>query len=647
MSSTTPATIMTRVRRTIRFLLGTIKTVLAFCLFGLLLAVLYLGTIGFPSWLVRKITAPLSDESIALHAGVVKLAPPCGLSMKDVQLMPRRRLGPAMLEARRLDVAMDLAALRRGLFRVRSVCVYDAVLRPEMFGTGGKSVEKPRPIRMPSQHWRIRNGRVFGIVLDDAEADVEWEGLYVHARNAHGIARAGSMSGRFAGDMETDRGSGRMSGHVATTCDPRVLLPVMQALKLSFAEELTRRFDFGPTVPRTELWFDRSGGELSRLRVGGTFTVKDSSYQGVSFANAAGGLDMEFSQTNCVVKVQPLRIERREGVAEGGFVVRSADALGEVEFDAISSLHPEALLRMIGLVGREEILPFRFEGPFRMSARGVADYQDMTNTLFHGTASCGGIGVEGAMIRDCSFHMTMEGRTNYCTDIRGTLFGGSLVGSVNVVTPVAPATDIVYSATGRLARADFERCVNEWTGTTTNQYSGIMSCAFDVRGVANDPGFKRLAGRADVHIKDGRVFMLPVFGGLSRYLARIIPGLDVVMRQTAAQTAFTIGDGKASTEKVMIEGDVLSLGGQGSFAFNGALDFDVQIHLMKEHTLVAKLLRVITWPISKLLEFRLRGTLDEPRWYLVHFSSDLLEKIGLSSSDAVERDAGPVRSREE
>lgn len=647
MSSTTPSTVFTRIRQTFRLLWGTVKTVLAFCLFGLLLALLYLGTIGFPSWLVRRITATLGDKSIALHAGVVKLAPPCGLSMKEVQLLPRRRLGPAILDARRLDMAMDLASLRHGKLRVSSVCVYDAVLRPEMLSSGGGAAEEPRPISTPPQHWRIRNGRVYGIVLDDAEADMEWEGLLVRARNARGIVRSGALSGRFSGDLESDRRSGRVSGHVATICDPRTLLPVMQALKLSFAEELTRRFDFGPTVPKTDLWFERSGGERSCLRVGGTFSVKDSSYQGVSFANATGGLDMEFSDTNGMVRVQPLRIERPEGVAEGGFVVRNADALGEVEFDAISSMHPEALLRMIGLVEREKTLPFRFEGPFRMSARGVTDYLDMTNTLFQGTAACGGIGVEGAMIRDCSFHMTMEGRTNYCTDVKGTLFGGSLVGAVNVVIPASPATDIVYSATGRLARADFERCVTEWSGTTTNQYSGTLSCSFDVRGVADDPGFKRLAGSADLRIRDGRVFMLPVFGGLSRYLARIIPGLDVVIRQTSAHTAFTIGEGKATTDKVLIEGDVLSLGGKGSYAFDGGLDFEVQIRLMREHTLVAKLLRVIVWPISKLLEFRLRGTLDEPRWYLVNFSSDLLEKIGLSSSDALEKNTGPTRSPEE
>jgi hypothetical protein len=63
------------------------------------------------------------------------------------------------------------------------------------------------------------------------------------------------------------------------------------------------------------------------------------------------------------------------------------------------------------------------------------------------------------------------------------------------------------------------------------------------------------------------------------------------------------------------------------------MDFHVRVKLMKDNNVVARLVRVLTFPISKLFEFRLRGTLDDPHWYPVNFSGDLLEKIGLRKAE--------------
>ena len=67
---------------------------------------------------------------------------------------------------------------------------------------------------------------------------------------------------------------------------------------------------------------------------------------------------------------------------------------------------------------------------------------------------------------------------------------------------------------------------------------------------------------------------------------------------------------------------------------------------MKEHSLVSKLVRVLTYPISKLFEFRLRGPLDDPKWYPVNFSLDLLERIGLRKRASSEEKDPPSREDE-
>jgi hypothetical protein len=168
-------------------------------------------------------------------------------------------------------------------------------------------------------------------------------------------------------------------------------------------------------------------------------------------------------------------------------------------------------------------------------------------------------------------------------------------------------------------------------------YRGRVSGRFDVSGLVEDRTGEALTGEGAIRIKDGRVFMLPLFGGLSQALARVIPGLDFVLRQTDARAEFVIRNREARSTEIQVEGDVLSLTGRGAYRFDGGLDFYAQVQLMKHQTLVAKVLRTLTYPLSKLFEFRLRGTLDEPDWYPLNFSPELFERLGLK---AAEEDGG-------
>ena len=140
-------------------------------------------------------------------------------------------------------------------------------------------------------------------------------------------------------------------------------------------------------------------------------------------------------------------------------------------------------------------------------------------------------------------------------------------------------------------------------------------------------------GAGRLEIREGRVFLMPLFGGFSRFMTRIIPGLDFVLRQSDVRSDFRIVNGRIESDKIVVEGGVLSLRGNGSYVMGGNLDFNVQVKLMKENSLVAKLVRVLTYPISKLFEFRVRGSLEEPTWYPVNFSLDVLRIVGLRRSD--------------
>ena len=59
------------------------------------------------------------------------------------------------------------------------------------------------------------------------------------------------------------------------------------------------------------------------------------------------------------------------------------------------------------------------------------------------------------------------------------------------------------------------------------------------------------------------------------------------------------------------------------------LDFTARVKLLKDENILGKfLIRPVTWTFSKLLlEFRLKGSADDPRWEYVSVIDRMMEAI--------------------
>jgi len=186
----------------------------------------------------------------------------------------------------------------------------------------------------------------------------------------------------------------------------------------------------------------------------------------------------------------------------------------------------------------------------------------------------------------------------------------------------------VYRVEGSVEDVELKALVAALAGASED-YRGRVSGSISLGGVLGTNAVSRAHGEGTVAVRDGQIFRLPLFGGLTYYLTRFVPGLNFVVAQSDAKSSFLIGDGKIHTGEVLVEGDVLSLRGRGEYAFDRSLDFKVQVRLLKHKTVAGKIVQFLTSPISKFFEFRLRGTLDKPRWYVRTFSKDLLVQLGL------------------
>jgi hypothetical protein len=344
---------------------------------------------------------------------------------------------------------------------------------------------------------------------------------------------------------------------------------------------------------------------------------------------ADGRFAATLSDTAQEIDVRPFLLVREEGTVRGWARLRPRDGL--VEFDADSTVDPKALVRMLDLVSEDLLSYVDFAGEVRLKVRGAADLAGLDRNSITGEMSGHGAKAWKFLADEFSCEIDCRGTTNSVRRLRGRMYGGDLIGRFVINMPGAGSTNASYTMAVALSDAEFKQFARAMLDSGSEAYSGRMSFYARLTGVVDDHPLFAIKGKGGFRVSEGRVFMLPLFGGFTDYMTRIIPGMGLVLRQTEARMDFEIANGRVKSDEIEIEGGILTIGGRGSCLprpDRTELDYSIQVKLLRDN-LVGKIVRLPTWIISKLFEFRLKGSLDDPRWHLVNFSSDLLTRMGL------------------
>ena len=136
-----------------------------------------------------------------------------------------------------------------------------------------------------------------------------------------------------------------------------------------------------------------------------------------------------------------------------------------------------------------------------------------------------------------------------------------------------------------------------------------------------------LCGSGSVAVADGRIAQMRLFMGLTTVLADKVPGVATIVNQSQASCDFTITNGVFKTDNLLVEGALFSISAAGAYDMAADdLDFKVNVKFMKSDSVLGQLfVRPVTWPFTKLLlQFRLSGKLEDPRWKYVTILDKML-----------------------
>ena len=111
---------------------------------------------------------------------------------------------------------------------------------------------------------------------------------------------------------------------------------------------------------------------------------------------------------------------------------------------------------------------------------------------------------------------------------------------------------------------------------------------------------------------DGFLWGLPIFGMFSPLLDAVAPGLGQT-RFTAGSAQFTMGDGRLTTRDLEMRSIAMRLRYAGSVGWEGGLDATMEAELFRDAPLIGRLLSFAFSPVTKILEYRVLGTLANPQ----------------------------------
>ncbi len=591
---------------------------------AMLLLLLLLETVGFPRFVTRAVTKRISESNYLVQARGMRLDLLVGLYFEDVTVYRKQVVGPPAIDCEGMRV-------RYNPFRALASNDYSPIV--EFLGG---SIAPTQAIGPDSGDGSEIKG--LQVVLSDMLVEeIPFTHMSAEVSSSRSRVLVTNIVCSVGGDYGegnasgwiTFEGGGAMNGRVMTEMDPRLLLPMLERIEWKYTCELIRRFEWGEAKPLVDSRFRISGVDRdSELTCESLFSMRDYSYRGVPNETCDGLLTVKYGETNGLVSVDNITIGTTNGVIVGGFAF-NADRR-TVTYRTATDVNPKDFFQMVGLFKRGQMDGWSFPGVTRIVSEGVVDFDgaDGDETRVLAEVESSGMGIGRLVADTCRFNVTMNASTCRFTNIHGTIWDGQFVARSDVV--FSDKEDIVTFGC-KLENCDFSKVLKAFT-SEPNKMKGKFYVEMDGRFLMSTNALDTFKASGRMSVDDGKVFQLPIFGGLTKIMSKIIPGLDFVIAQSDVTAEFKVADGRVSSEKVSITGDVLSLQAKGFADFDGGMDFAIQLKLLSEHSVVAKVLRAVTWPITKLMEFRLKGTRKNPEWYPINFSSELLERIGVKRS---------------
>lgn len=344
--------------------------------------------------------------------------------------------------------------------------------------------------------------------------------------------------------------------------------------------------------------------DLDRVVVAGNITGTNGAFRGVQLT----GVNTHLVYSNHHVKLDPFYVTCPTGKVTGSLDLDLKQQLYGIKLDI--STNPKTVAPMGGTNLAHHFAPYHFSDDMFVRVQGMIDADTDQQTDLSVALSGRAFGYRRITVDRASAQATRLPGRLFISNIVGTIYQGFGTGTVDIALT---DTGDYFQADVALTNIALDHLVAALAQQPTNQYEGVIATSVSLRGmVPDEDGWPSLSGTGTIEVKNGRLLRIPVFGGLSLLLEKIYPGLGF-SEQNSLVASLEFRRGRIYTDDLRLSGSVLSLGAKGSYSWKDELDFYVKVQPFRDGSL-ASALRIVTLPLSFILELEMTGPFKNPRW---------------------------------
>ena len=597
---------------------------------GALFLALYVLNRGIPSPFLDRLASALSNDDIHVRIDHASFNLKSGLRLHRVKILPKRIAAGALASVDEACVNFSFKPDMPLNERVQGVSVKNLSLPslppPDMFSNDTDPLEELPDLAPFPLHLETVN--ILGIKAAQVSAviSVDNNRLLVSDLNVKWPDKAFDMSAN--GHATLDLSERTVTGKVAGQALPHNIVPLLKELEADGAIEqiecfsdikrpVDANFDISVNIDNSDFAFDLD------------LDVGHCAYRGVPIKSAKGKIMASETNANTVVVIYPLSASSSTGPINGRLVYREETEGLELEADA--EMAAEQLLDIINILNCGELDRIRFLSSPTVSAKGVialsAEESSVTNDI------TGKLGADKAIVLNLPLNalsgdLAVTGYTANINNAVGTTdSGGKVTGDISFHFPEYAASATVFNTNVKLAKVALDELSQAFN--VTNARSGWVSGNIQLSGPTSGKTVPQLSGAGHVRISDGLIHRMKIFAGLTDYFTRTIPGLSAVVNQSSGSMDFTITNGVLYTDNLLIEGNVFSIKGRGTYNIDtDQLDFVIRANIFRQRTIAGRITHFLSLPFTRmLLEFKVFGKLEDPDWSYVNIIERITDQL--------------------
>lgn len=405
-------------------------------------------------------------------------------------------------------------------------------------------------------------------------------------------------------DIENDA-TKNYQWHVQGSLAPSVLQPLLSSNQ---AERLSEVFTFNQPLSLNAEVLGRLYDDES-IDATGHFALTNFTIRGETVSS----VESDFHYTNQVIEFFRPRLQTGAQKMMADLIIVDFNSWRIYFTNGFSTADPRSVARAISSKAGEVMDPYRFAVPCPTRVNGYAPLRglDDADLWFQ---------VEGAPLEWLKLKTSRItgqihwlGETLILTNLTAAAYGGDADGFAHFDFHPKAGTDFEFVA--HVNNANLHNLAADVL-TPTNHLEGVLGGRF-VMTSANSGSWHTWNGYGQANLHDGLIWDVPIFGILSPVLNTIMPGLGS-SRATDARTQFGMTNGVMFSDNLEIRSTMMRLQYAGTVDLQSKVDAKVDAQLLRDTWVVGPLLSTALWPVSKLFEFKITGTLQQPQMQPVY-----------------------------